>query len=98
MLLLRLGAVMRRREFLCLVSGAAAALPFDETHAQQPAMPVIGFLDSRSPEAIAGRLRAFHRGLKDNGYIEGKNLGVVYRWAENQPDRLPDLAGELAGA
>ena len=63
--------------------------------AQQPAMPVIGFLDSRSPDALTDRLRAFRQGLKDTGYVEGENVAIVYRWAENQLDRLPELAADL---
>ena len=59
------------------------------------AMPVIGLLDPRSPDALADRLRAFHRGLKDIGYIERENVAIEYRWAENQMDRLPALAAEL---
>src|SRR5262245_23100357 len=58
-------------------------------------MPVIGFLDTRSPDAMADRLRGFRRGLKDTGYVEGENVSIEYRWAENQMDRLPALAAEL---
>jgi putative tryptophan/tyrosine transport system substrate-binding protein len=83
---------MRRREFITLFSGAAA-WPL-VAHAQS-AMPVVGFLHPTSPYTIAGRLRAFHRGLKDTGYVEGENLAIAYRWAEGQFDRLPKLAAEL---
>jgi putative ABC transport system substrate-binding protein len=64
--------------------------------AQQAAMPVIGVLDSRSPEAVGGRLRAFRQGLQETGYAEGENVAIIYRWAENQIDRLPELASDLA--
>ena len=85
---------MRRREFITLIGGAAAAWPL-AARAQQPAMPAVGFLNSAPPEAFPERLRAFHRGLKDTGFVEGENVAIVYRWAENQIDRLPELAAEL---
>ena len=85
---------MRRREFIGLVSGAAASWPL-ATHAQQPAMPVVGFLDTRSPDGMTDRLRAFREGLKDSGYVEHENVAIEYRWAENRLDRLPELAAEL---
>src|SRR4051794_35219588 len=81
---------MRRREFVSLFGLAAVAWPLS-TRAQQ-AMPVIGFLDPRSPDALADRLRGFRQGLKDAGFAEGQNAAIEYRWAENQTDRLPEAA------
>jgi putative ABC transport system substrate-binding protein len=85
---------MRRREFISLIGGSVAAWPL-AARAQQPGMPVIGFLDPRLPEATADRVGAFRQGLKDTGYVEGENVAIEFRWAENQMDRLPTLATEL---
>ena len=85
---------MRRREFLAALGGAAAAWPLN-ARAQQPALPVVGFLEQRSPDINPDLLRGFHRGLKDAGYVEGENVAIEYRWAENQMDRLPALAAQL---
>src|SRR5262245_15027460 len=88
------GAIMKRREFISLISGAAVAWPL-AAWAQQPAMPVMGFLQSGTPGGTAHMTAAFHRGLKEAGYVEGQNVEVVYRYADGQYDRLPALVAEL---
>jgi len=85
---------MKRRAFITLVGGVAAAWPV-AARAQQPAMPVIGVINAGSPDAQSDRIRAFRQGLKDAGHIEGENVTIEYRWGENQIHRVPALVTEL---
>src|SRR6266851_2352226 len=86
---------MRRRELMLLLAGAMTAAR--AIHAQQKAIPVIGFLNGRSPGEAVGIVGAFRQGLSETGYVEGQNVAIEYRWAEGRYDRLPPLAAGLVG-
>src|SRR5262249_27342789 len=85
---------MRRREFISLIGSVAATWPL-ATHAQQSAMPVIGFLSGVSPQSYVHVVAAFRQGLKEAGYVEGQSIVIEYRWAQNEINRLPTLAADL---
>jgi putative tryptophan/tyrosine transport system substrate-binding protein len=85
---------MRRRDFISLVGRSAVAWPL-AARAQQPPMPVIGYFNPGTPEGLSGYLRALRQGLKESGYVESENVAIEYRWGENQPERLSELAADL---
>src|SRR5258708_6612045 len=85
---------MRRREFIAMLGGVGATWPLT-LRAQQPAVPVVGYLDLGPPEMRKSLVAVFRKGLSETGYVEGRNVAIEYRFAHNQIDRLPELAADL---
>src|SRR5438128_391066 len=93
-MLSRFGTTMRRREFITLLSGTAAAWPFG-ARAQQAALPIVGFVNPAAREVSANREAAFRKGLSEIGYFDGQNVAIEYHWLDGQYQRLPSLMSEL---